>query len=224
MSTASRRTVAFTDMKSGTRKDYLLLRETEEPFVKGTAARVLRALAEQENETIEGYQVSRLTHGLQCATRAWRDGADIDWVAAALLHDIGDGLAPYNHDAMAAEVLRPYLREEVVWCVAHHGVFQMVYYAHHYGWDKDAREKFRGEPHFAACEEFCERWDQASFDPHYTTLPLSFFAPLVSQVFARAPHAPQTVRPGVTRPLSDAAVASERLRQGIKAKKHGGLA
>jgi predicted HD phosphohydrolase len=223
MSTPAARTVAFTAMKSGSREDYELLRDAEHAFNAGTAARVLRALEEQEKETFEGYQVTRLTHGLQTASRAWRDGADTDWVAAALLHDIGDGLAPQNHDAMAAEILKPYLREEVVWCVAHHGIFQMVYYAHHYGWDKDARERFRDHPHFAVCAEFCERWDQASFDPGYPTLPLSFFAPLVSQVFARPAHAPATVQPGVKRPLSDAAVAAERLRQSIKAKKHGGL-
>jgi predicted HD phosphohydrolase len=221
-STAAR-TVAFTEMKSGSREDYELLLELEKPFVQGTASRVLRALEEQGNETLDGYQVSRLTHGLQTATRAWRDGADIDWVAGALLHDIGDGLAPQNHDAMAAEIVRPFLREEVVWCGAHHGIFQMVYYAHHYGWDKDARDRFRGQPHFGSCAEFCERWDQASFDPHYATLPLSFFAPLVSQVFARPAHSAQVILPGVRRPLTDAAVAAERLRQAIKAKKHGGL-
>jgi predicted HD phosphohydrolase len=208
--TSARRTVAFTDMKTGSREDYLLLREHEDVFNQGTAARVLRTLQEQEEETMEGYQVSRLTHGLQTATRAWRDGADVDWVAGALLHDIGDGLAPQNHDAMAAEIVRPYLREEVTWCIAHHGVFQMVYYAHHYGWDKDAREKHRGHPHFDACAEFCERWDQASFDPHYPTLPLSFFAPLVREVFSRPVHRPETLQPGIKRPLTDAAVALER--------------
>jgi predicted HD phosphohydrolase len=117
------RTVAFTAMKDGTAEDYHLLRELEEPFVRATPDRILRTMAEQENETLEGYKVSRLTHGLQCASRAWRDGADIDWVVGALLHDIGDGLAPQNHDEFAAAILRPYLREEVVWCVQHHAAF-----------------------------------------------------------------------------------------------------
>ena len=207
---AKPRTVSFTDMKSGTHEDYLLLRELEEPFVKGTAARVLQVMAAQEEETIEGYKVSRLAHGLQCATRAWRDGADADWVAAALLHDIGDGLAPQNHDQFAAAMLRPYLREEVVWCVEHHGTFQMVYYAHHYGWNQFERDKYQGEPHYAACAEFCERWDQASFDPDYDTLPLAFFAPLVHAVFARPPYKPETLLPGVKKPLADPVAARSR--------------
>ena len=103
----SNRTVTFSAMEDGTRDDYLLLRELEEPFVKGTADRVLKALREQEDESIAGYKISRLAHGLQCATRAWRDGADTDWVVAALLHDIGDGLAPQNHDEYAASIIRP---------------------------------------------------------------------------------------------------------------------
>jgi predicted HD phosphohydrolase len=167
-------------------------------------------MAEQENETLEGYKISRLAHGLQCASRAWRDGADIDWVVGALLHDIGDGLAPQNHDEFAAAILRPYLREEVVWCVEHHAAFQMVYYAHHYGWNRYEREKFAGEPYYQSCLDFCERWDQASFDPDYPALPLSFFEPLVREVFARPPYKEATRQPGVKNPLQDAKIAAER--------------
>ncbi|MCA0434244.1 MAG: HD domain-containing protein [Proteobacteria bacterium] len=204
------RQVSFSAMKDGTREDYLLLRELEEPFVKATVDRILKALAEQEDETMEGYKISRLAHGLQSATRAWRDGADIDWVVGALLHDIGDGLAPQNHDEYAATIIRPYMREEVVWTVQHHGAFQMLYYAHHYGWNQHEREKYRGEFYFDSCAGFCERWDQASFDPDYETLPLSFFVPLVRQVFARPPYKPETLQAGIKKPLYDPVVAKER--------------
>ena len=100
--TGTRATVSFTRMKDGTREDYELLEELEKPFVAGTADRLLRELAAQADETLSGYQITRLEHGLQAATRARRDGADLDWVVAALLHDIGDRLAPQNHDRMAA--------------------------------------------------------------------------------------------------------------------------
>ncbi len=119
----------------------------------------------QEEETLPGYKITRLQHGLQAATRAEAEGADIDWIVAAVLHDIGDGLAPENHDQFAAEILRPFMREEVVWTVAHHGAFQMYYYAHHYGWNQHEREKFRDSPYYQSCVDFCERWDQSSFDP-----------------------------------------------------------
>jgi predicted HD phosphohydrolase len=204
------RTVAFTQMKDGTREDYLLLREREKPFVAMTADRVLRELRLQEDETLTGYRITRLGHALQTTTRAWRDGADIDWVAAALLHDIGDGLAPQNHDETAAAILRPYLREQVVWAVQHHGAFQMVYYAQHYGWDPNARERHKGNPYYDDCAEFCERWDQASFDPDYRPEPLDFFEPLVREVFARRAFAPEVVRPGVRLPLLDEATALRR--------------
>ncbi|MEJ2483191.1 MAG: HD domain-containing protein [Gemmatimonadota bacterium] len=141
--TETAKTVNFTQMKDGTREEYLMLREIEAPFVRMTPDRILKALRDQAEETIEGYRIDRLTHGLQSATRAWRDGADIDWVVGALLHDIGDGLAPQNHDEFAAAIIRPYMREEVVWSVQHHAAFQMVYYAHHYGWNQYERDKYR---------------------------------------------------------------------------------
>ena len=199
--------VSFTAMKDGTRADYLLLRELEGAFLAGIADRLLATLAAQEHESYGGYRVSRFAHALQCATRGWREGADIDWVVAALLHDIGDGLAPLNHDVMAAAVLRPYVREQVAWCVEHHGLFQMVYYAEHYGWDRDAREVHRASPYFDDCADFCERWDQASFDPAYPSLPLEHFAPLVRTVFARPAWSAEVLRPGERVPLVNPAAA-----------------
>lgn len=193
-------TVSFTQMKDGTRADYEFLERHEAAFAAGLADRVLEQLRRLEN-SLAGYKVTRLEHSLQSATRAWRDGADVDWIVAALLHDIGDDLAPYNHDSLAAAVIKPYVREEVSWVIQHHGIFQMVYYAHHTGGDPDAREKYRGHPSFQAAADFCERWDQASFDPAYETKPLAFFEPMVREVFARKPWDPSVLRPGEQVPL-----------------------
>jgi predicted HD phosphohydrolase len=189
--------VSFTRMKDGTREEYELLHRLEGPYLAGTADRLLRELASQGEETLSGYKVTRLEHALQAATRARRDGADIDWVVAALLHDIGDGLAPQNHDRFAAEILRPFLRDEVTWVVEHHGTFQMYYYAHHYGWDRELRRKYAGSPHYRTCIDFCERWDQSSFDPDYPADPLESFASVVREVFARKAYDPAVVQPGV---------------------------
>jgi predicted HD phosphohydrolase len=195
------KTVAFTQMKDGSAEDYLMLRALEEPHVAMTAQRVLRELRNADEETIAGYKITRLEHGLQSATRALRDGADTDWIVAALLHDIGDGLAPRNHDRFAAEILRPFLREECTWAVEHHGAFQMIYYAHHYGWNPDEREQYRSSPYFQSCADFCERWDQASFDDGYVSETLESFAPMVRAVFARKPYDPAVIQPGVVRGL-----------------------
>jgi hypothetical protein len=98
--------VKFTAMKDGDREDYEFLTEHEIDYASKTAERLLGAMVELD-ESLSGYQVTRLGHSLQSATRAWRDGADIDWVVSALLHDIGDIYAPYNHDEYAAAILRP---------------------------------------------------------------------------------------------------------------------
>ena len=196
------RTVSFTRMKDGTREDYALLEELEKPYLAMTADRILDELRRQGAVSLEGYRINRLDHGLQSATRAERDGADIDWIVGALLHDIGDGLAPQNHDRFSAEVIRPFVRWDVAWVVEHHGIFQMIYYAHHYNWDANARDRFRDHPCFDSCAGFCERWDQSSFDPEYDALPLEHFEPLLREVFARKAYDPGVIREGFVSPLT----------------------
>lgn len=181
--------VAFTQMKDGTEAEYLLLRDLEAPFHARTAQRLLAELRRQEHDTLEGYRITRLEHALQAATRALRDNADDDWVVAALLHDIADGFAPQNHDRAAAEILRPFVRADVCWVVEQHGLFQTFYYGHHYGWDRHARDVHRGHSWFDLAVDFCERWDQASFDDAYRSEPLEVFEPIVGRVFARRAHA-----------------------------------
>lgn len=196
------KTVSFTQMKDGTAEDYHLLHDLEKPFHALTADRILDEMRRHGEATLEGYPITRLQHGLQSATRAERDGADTDWIVGALLHDIGDGLAPQNHDRFSAEVIRPFVRWDVAWVVEHHGIFQMLYYAHHYGWDRNAREQFKDHPCFASCAEFCERWDQASFDPNYDTQPLEHFEPMLRAVFARKAHDPLVLREGFVSSLT----------------------
>ena len=196
------KTVSFTQMKDGTREDYALLETLEKPYHAMTTDRIMDELRRQGDVSLEGYPITRLDHGLQSATRAQRDGADIDWVVGALLHDIGDGLAPQNHDRFSAEVIRPFVRWDVAWVVEHHGIFQMLYYAHHYGWDRDARDQFKDHACFQSCAAFCERWDQSSFDPDYDALPLEHFAPLVRQVFSRKAYDPDVIREGFVSSLT----------------------
>ena len=187
-------------MKDGTKAEYDFLTKHEVEHTKGTADRLLKALVELD-EGLSGYQITRLGHSLQSATRAWRDGADEDWVVSALLHDIGDIYAPYNHDEYAATILRPFVREQCSWCVQTHGDFQMLYYGHHVGGNQHKRDQFRDSPYFDDCATFCERWDQSSFDPDYDTLDLAFFKPMVQAVFARTPYDPEVIRPGAREPL-----------------------
>ena len=192
--------VKFTQMKDGDKEDYDFLTAHETEYTKGTADRLLKALVDLD-ESLSGYQVTRLGHSVQSATRAWRDGADDDWVVSALLHDIGDIYAPYNHDEYAATILRPFVREQCTWVVEKHGDFQMIYYGHHVGGNPHKRDAYKGHPYFDDCAAFCERWDQASFDPNYDSKPIEFFTDMVRSVFVRTPYDPKVIRKGERAPL-----------------------
>ncbi|AZV80297.1 HD domain-containing protein [Parasedimentitalea marina] len=185
-------------MKDGTQEEFLMLHELEKPYLGLTVDRIMDELRRQSEATLEGYQITRLQHGLQSATRAEADGADIDWIIGALLHDVGDGLAPQNHDRFSAEVIRPFVRWEVSWVVEHHGLFQMLYFARHYGWDENARDRYKDHPCFDTCATFCERWDQSSFDPDYPTKTLEYFEPMLRDVFARKAYDPAVIQDGVS--------------------------
>ncbi len=179
--------VSFTEMKKGTKDDYLFLEKHEKNFADKTADRILKFMSGL-TETLEGYQVSRLEHSLQSATRAYRNGESEEMVVAALLHDIGDELAPLNHSEYAAAILKPYVSEKTHWIIEKHGEFQMFYYAHHLGGDKNKRDKYKGHKYYQATVDFCEKYDQNSFDPNYKSLPLVFFKPMVKRIFSRKPY------------------------------------
>lgn len=204
------KTVNFTQMKDGTREEYELLTKHEIAHSKGTATRLLHALVNLD-ESLSGYKVTRLEHSVQCASRAWRDGADIDWVVSALLHDIGDIYAPYNHDEYAATILKPFVREQCRWVVEKHGDFQMLYYGHHVGGNQHKRDAYADHRYFVDCATFCERWDQASFDPNYNSLPLEFFEPMVTKVFERAPYDPKVIN-AVDSPLVNDEISANRTK------------
>jgi predicted HD phosphohydrolase len=177
--------VSFRAMADGTADDYALLDRYERVHAAGLPDRLLATL-DALTHSLGGYQITRLEHSLQSATRARLAGAGVDWVVAALLHDIGDELAPYNHSEFAASVLQPYVPEEVHWVVLHHGVFQSYYYAHHLGGDRNLRDRYRDHKWAQLCLEFCAEWDQNSFDPDFPIHALASFEDDVRQVFGRA--------------------------------------
>ena len=201
--------VKFVEMKDGDNEDYDFLTEHEIEFTRGTADRLLKALVGLD-EGLSGYKITRLGHSLQAATRAYRDGADIDWIVSALLHDIGDIFAPYNHDEYAASILRPFVREQCTWVVEKHGDFQIIYYGEHVGADPNKRDMYKDHQYFDDCATFCARWDQNSFNPDYETLDIDFFAPMVREVFARTPYDPNVVQPGVQVALQNPTAAEHR--------------
>src|SRR5579862_628151 len=173
----------FAHMANSTQDDWRKIGGEFVRFAGGLADRVLAHLALLDGD-YGGFPVDRLTHSLQTATLAHADGRDEEYVVCALLHDIGDTLASFNHSELAAVVLEPFVSEENHWIVKHHGIFQGYFFFHHLGLDRNMRDRYRGHAHFQACADFCADYDQNSFDPRYDTLPLAFFEPIVRRVLA----------------------------------------
>jgi predicted HD phosphohydrolase len=184
MAQAAQRTVSYIRMDLGTVEDYAFSREVNRPYVAATPLRVLAHLATIAHGYVGG-KVDRYVHSLQTATRAHRAGECEEFVVAALLHDIGDILAPENHADLAADVLRPYVSRYTHWMVKHHGIFQGYYYFDKVGRNRDERERFRGHPAFDMTERFCGEYDQMSFDPAYDTMSQKEFEPMVQRIFSR---------------------------------------
>ena len=183
MSQSQARQTRFRAMRDATREDYQIIGRHSLEFFAGLPDRVLAHLKLLQGDT-GGYAVDRLTHSLQTATRARRDGRDDEYVVCALLHDIGDTLACANHADLAAVVLEPFVSEKNHWIVKQHAIFQGYYFFHYIGLDRNMREQFRGHPSFERTALFCELYDSPAFDPQGEILPLEHFEPMVHRLFA----------------------------------------
>ncbi|MGR3616447.1 MAG: HD domain-containing protein [Paracoccaceae bacterium] len=180
------RTATWTSFKETTKADWDAVEAYEEEFNAALPDRIL-ATIKSLDEDWTPYPINRYQHSLQSATRAYEDGADDEIIVAALVHDTGDLLSPYNHGELSAAMMKPYVSEKTYWILKHHCVFQGYYYNHHYGGDRNARDKYRDSPYYADCEYFCEMYDQSSFDPDYPTKPLEFFEPILRRVLKKSP-------------------------------------
>ena len=174
---------AFTSMDEASQQDWQIIGSHFFPFAGGLADRVLRHLRLLDGD-YGGFPIDRLQHSLQTATRAHRGGEAEEYVVMALLHDIGDTLASYNHPDIAAAILKPFVDDRLHWITEKHGIFQGYYFFHHLGLDRDMREAFRGHEYFEDTARFCELYDQSAFDESYDSAPLTFFEPMVRRLFA----------------------------------------
>jgi predicted HD phosphohydrolase len=179
------RQTTFAHLGKSTAEDWATIVGELKPYAAALADRVLNHLKVLEDDW-SGLPVTRLTHSLQTATLAYRDGRDEEYVVCALLHDIGDTLGSYNHPDIAAAMLKPFVSPENFWMVQHHGIFQGYYFFQNIGLDPNMRDQFRDQPElFDRTAEFCDKYDAPAFNKDYDTLPLSFFEPMVRRVFAK---------------------------------------
>jgi predicted HD phosphohydrolase len=177
----------FTRMEQSTQQDWALIVPEAMKMAKSLPDRVLAHLQLLDGD-FGGFPVDRLTHSLQTATLALRDGRDEEYIVCALLHDIGDTLGSYNHPDIAAAILKPFVSEANLWMIQHHGIFQGYNFFHHIGMDRHMRDMFKASPHFERTAEFIERFDNPAFDPAAETLPLQVFEPMVRRVMAAPRH------------------------------------
>jgi predicted HD phosphohydrolase len=173
----------FHAMTEGTQEDWAKIFVAAQDFNRELPNRVLGHLKLLAGDC-GGFAVDRLTHSLQSATLALRDGMDEEYIVCALLHDIGDTLGSHNHSDIAAAILKPFVSEENHWTVEHHGIFQGYYFFQFGGLDRNMRDRFKGHPCFERTAMFCARHDQNAFDPAYDTMPLEAFEPMVRRVMA----------------------------------------
>jgi predicted HD phosphohydrolase len=184
METIEQKRATFRDMQQSTEDDWKIIGAEFKPYAAALPDRVLAHLRLLDGDC-GGFPVDRLTHSLQTATRAHRDGSDEEYVVCALLHDIGDTLGSFNHPDIAAAILKPFVSPENHAIVEKHGIFQGYYFFHHLGMDRNLRDQFAGQAFYDATLEFCEKYDAPAFDPEYDTLPLEFFEPMLRRVMAR---------------------------------------
>ena len=173
----------FTSIEASTAEDWKIILGEFMPYARALPDRVLAHLRLLQGDC-GGFPVDRLTHCLQTATLAHRDGRDDEYVVCALLHDIGDTLGSYNHPDIAAAILKPFVSEQNCWMVEQHGIFQGYYFFHHLGMNRDLREQFRSHPWFESTAEFCAKYDGPAFDAGFVPAPLEFFEPMLRRVFA----------------------------------------
>jgi predicted HD phosphohydrolase len=124
--------------------------------------------------------VTDLDHALQAAALAELDGAPVEHVVMALVHDGARPVYDQNHAAIMAEIMRDRLPPDCVEAIRHHSEFQF-----------DMLHGTRGtvrwalEPWFELGRKLAE-WDGAAYDPDFRAPPLSHFEPMLETVLSGA--------------------------------------
>ena len=136
-------TSTFTRMDESTAEQWAVIGAETTQNQGRVADRILDMLRSLEAVT-DGFAVDQLVHSCQTATRAERAGAEPEVVFAALCHDIGKAVSVPNHPRIAAEILRPYVSDDVYQMVLTHQDFQGRHYYHHFGGNPDAANHVRG--------------------------------------------------------------------------------
>lgn len=188
-------------------------REAASPGDADPATTLLALFEELGGKRYDGEDVSQLTHALQCAAMAMKEGASESLVVAALLHDIGHLVNPKDegatskgidaaHERVGAGYLARWFGPEVTAPVAQHVAAKRYLCQAEAGYQQNLSEEsarslaLQGGPFSAAeAEAFLakpyaqaavalRRWDEAAKDPEMTTPDLADFCPMIQRALA----------------------------------------
>ena len=78
----------------------------------------------------------------------YQDGADEETTVCGLFNDLGFIVCPDNHGEFSATLLANYISEKNLWMLRHHALFLDHHASGNLLLDTNARESYRGHPHF----------------------------------------------------------------------------
>ncbi len=133
----------------------------------------------------QAFPVNQLEHALQTATNARRAGEGPELIVAALCHDMGKVISVFNHETIAAEMLKPYLSDNIYQMMKYHGIFQGRFFWDKIGRDPNTYLKFKGKPWYDLTMKFTERYDSPAFKINFKTDSLESFIPELRQVMEK---------------------------------------
>lgn len=173
----------FTRMQDGKAEDWAIIgKEHQEHYKTSAPQRILQHLRDLGELTL-GFSCDQLQHSLMTATLARRAGASDEEVVAALCHDIGKTMSVPNHGAIAAEILKPYVNDDLYHVIKYHQDFQGAYYYNYMGRSTTLREDHKDASWYPLACKLVDEWDAPAFDPDFEVDSLESFEPEIMRVF-----------------------------------------
>jgi len=176
---------SFTRMQDGKPEHWAIIgKEHQEHYKEDAPKRILQHLRDLGDLTL-GFSCDQLQHSLMTATLARRAGASDEEVVSALCHDIGKTMSIPNHGAIAAEILKPYVSDDLYHVIKYHQDFQGAYYYNHMGRSTTMRDDHKDKSWYELACKLVDEWDAPAFDPEFEVDSLESFEPEIMRVFSQ---------------------------------------
>lgn len=186
--TNSTEQATFTRMQDGTRDDWMKIATAHKADFHNTADRFIDMLRQLEGITL-GFSCDQLQHALMTGTLARRAGASDEEIVVALCHDIAKVINVPNHGAIAAEMFKPYVNDDLYNVLKYHQDFQGEHYYEYLDAPTDLRLQYKDEPWYELAVKLVDEWDAEGFDPNFEVDSLDSFIPLIRKVVHAEPKA-----------------------------------